>query len=174
MKLILELVSKNNENDIYNFEKENRKYFEDTLPSRGDEYYKLEVFQEIIKEIVEEQERDECYMYVIKNELGKMVGRVNFFSIRTDDIKKAELGYRIGKNEGGKGYATEAVRIALEKGFRTHKIEKVEAGTSPDNIASQRVLEKNGFVLIKIIEKDVEVNGKWIDSLMFEKMIDNK
>lgn len=169
MNIRLELVSENNANDIYNFEKENRDYFEETLPSRGDDYYKLEVFQEIIKEIVEEQNRDECYMYIIRNELNEMIGRVNFVSIRTDEVKMAELGYRVGKNENGRGYATEAVRLALEKCFIDHKIVKVEAGTAPDNIGSRRVLEKNGFVLVKKVKKDIEVNGKWIDSLIFEK-----
>lgn len=173
MNINLELVSENNANDIYNFEIENRTYFEETLPSRGDEYYKTEVFQNIIKEIIEEQNREECYIYIIRNELGKMIGRVNFFSIRTDIIKIVELGYRIAKNENGNGYATEAVRIALIKGFRDYKFEKVEAGTSPENIGSQKVLIKNGFILTKRIERDVNVNGKWVDSLIFEKMNDN-
>lgn len=173
MNIRLELVSENNANDIYNFEKENRDYFEDTLPSRGEDYYKIGVFQEIIKEIVEEQNRDECYMYIVRNDINKMIGRVNFVSIRTEEVKMAELGYRIGKNENGKGYATEAVRLALEKCFVDHKIVKIEAGTAPDNIGSQRVLEKNGFALVKRIEKDIEVNGKWIDSLIFEKRLAN-
>lgn len=170
MSISLELVSEYNANDIYNFEIENRTYFEETLPSRGDEYYKVEVFKEIIKEIIIEQNHGECYMYIIRNKLGKMVGRVNFFSIRNNEVKTVELGYRIGKNENGNGYATEAVRIALEKGFRDYKFEKVEAGTSLDNIGSQRVLEKNGFVITRKIEKHIEINGKWIDSLIFVKM----
>lgn len=170
MNISLELVSENNAKDIYNFEIKNREYFEETLPSRGDEYYKQEIFQKILKEIIEEQNRDECYMYIIRNELGEMVGRVNLFSIENNEIKTAELGYRIGKNENMKGYATKAVRIALEKGFRDYKFRKVEAGTSPDNIGSQRVLEKNGFVFTNRIENYIKVNGKWMDSLIYEKI----
>lgn len=60
--------------------------------------YKIEIFQKIMKEIIEEQDRAECYMYIIRNELGKMIEKVNFFSvskIRNNEIKMAELGYRI-------------------------------------------------------------------------------
>ncbi len=173
MNINLELVAESNFTDIYHFEKENRAYFEETLPFRGDDYYKPEVFQEIMKEIIAEQNRDECYMHIIRNEVRKMVGRVNFVNIRNDEVKSAELGYRIGKSENGKGYATEAVRIALEKGFGDYKFVKVEAGTSPDNIGSQRVLEKNGFVPTRRIEKDVNINGTWIDSLLYEKVHDD-
>ena len=171
MNIRLELISESDANDIYNFEKDNKDYFEETLPPRGEDYYKIKVFQEIIKEIVEEQNRDECYMYIIRNDLNKMIGRVNFVSIRTKEVKVAELGYRIGKNENGKGYATEAVRLALEKCLIEHKIVKVGAGTALDNIGSRRVLEKNGFVLVRKIERYIEVNGKWIDSLLFEKSL---
>ncbi|WP_019849182.1 GNAT family N-acetyltransferase [Desulfitobacterium sp. PCE1] len=171
MDISLELVSEKNAHEIYNFEIENRAYFEETIPSRGDEYYKTEIFHKIIKEIIEEQKHGQCYMHIIRNESGEMVGRVNFFSIRKDETRTAELGYRIGKNENGKGYATEAVRMALEKGFKYYKFRKIEAGTSPDNIGSQRVLEKNGFLMTKRIEKDMDVNGEWVDSLIFEKIM---
>lgn len=40
-------------------------------------------------------------MCIIRNEMGKMIGRVNFFSIITDKIKRAELGYRIAKMKMG-------------------------------------------------------------------------
>lgn len=169
MGIRIELVSENNAAEIYSFEINNREYFEETLPSRGEEYYIPQVFEKIIKEIIEEQNRNECYMHVIRNEEGKIVGRINFFSIRGEDNKTAELGYRIGKNEDRKGYATEAVRIAIDKGFKEYNFKKIEAGTALDNIGSQRVLEKNQFVLVNKNEKHVQLNDEWIDSLIYER-----
>ncbi|MBK1813237.1 GNAT family N-acetyltransferase [Clostridium sp. YIM B02505] len=168
MGISIELVSENNAAEIYSFEIDNREYFEEILPSRGEEYYRPEVFEKIIKEIIEEQNRNECYMHIIRNEAGKMVGRINFFSIRGENIKTAELGYRIGENDDRKGYATEAVEIAIDKGFKEYNFKKIEAGTASDNIGSQRVLEKNQFVLVKKIEKHVQLNDKWIDSFIYE------
>ena len=127
MKIMIELLNIQNAQDIYDFEIENRAYFEESLPSRGDEYYKLEVFNKIIRELIDEQNRGECFMYVIRDEVGKMVGRINFFSIRDGEVKSAELGYRIGKDDNDKGIATKAVRIALKVGFEEHKFVRVLA-----------------------------------------------
>ncbi len=44
------------------------------------------------------------------------------------------------------------------------------SGTAIDNIG---LLEKNGFGLTRRMEKNMEINGKWIDSLIYEKMNDN-
>ncbi len=61
MKIMIELLNIQNAQDIYDFEIENRAYFEESLPSRGDEYYKLEVFNKIIRELIDEQNRGECF-----------------------------------------------------------------------------------------------------------------
>ena len=45
----------------------------------------------------------------------------------------------------GNGYATEAVKLALKWAFDHPGIIAVEAETDPDNVASQKVLNKCGF-----------------------------
>ena len=77
----IELVSKMNANEILLFEIENRKYFEQMLPSRGEKYYKIDYFSKLINSIIEEQNQGLCYMYIIRNESNCMVGRVNIVSI---------------------------------------------------------------------------------------------
>ena len=56
-----------------------------------------------------------------------------------------EIGYGVLKEYEGQGYATEAVKALTEWAFSNEEIYFVEAETAPDNIASQRILEKNGF-----------------------------
>ena len=50
----------------------------------------------------------------------------------------------IDKKFQGKGYATEAVKLALAWAFRHTGVAAVEAETDPDNIASQKVMLNNG------------------------------
>ena len=57
-----------------------------------------------------------------------------------------EIGYSIAKNERGQGLATRAVALMLEEVAHRVPGQPVEAETDHDNRASQRVLEKNGFV----------------------------
>lgn len=57
-----------------------------------------------------------------------------------------EIGYGIQPEYAGKGYATEAVQAMTQWAFGQEDIVFVVAETAPDNKASQRVLEKCGFV----------------------------
>jgi len=167
MNIALEILDLNNAQDVYDFEVENRAYFEKNLASRGDAYYIYEEYSNIIKEILDEQSRKECYMYVISYEERKVVGRINFSSVIDDKIKSAELGYRIGQAYTGKGIATKAIQMALKLAAENHGLNKIIAGTSSDNIASQKALEKNGFIFAEKTKNYMKVNGKWIDNLSY-------
>ena len=48
----LELMSEENSIDVYSFEKENREYFERSLPPRPAHYFDSESFKEITKTYV--------------------------------------------------------------------------------------------------------------------------
>lgn len=50
----LELLSEENSLDVYSFEKENREYFERNLPPRPANYFDLEDFKEITRELLTE------------------------------------------------------------------------------------------------------------------------
>lgn len=169
--ILIEPVLKQNAKEIYKFEVENRAFFESTLPSRGDDYYVTSNFESIIDSICEEQKAEILYMNIIRNESNEMVGRINLFPIQIGTYNRAfELGYRIGEAHQGKGYASEAVKILTKLAFDTYGIDYIQALTSPNNIASQIILIKNGYVFIKRIPNDVEVNGVFEDSIVFERV----
>lgn len=163
----LELLSEENSIDVYAFEKENREYFERNLPPRPANYFDPEGFKEITRELLREQENHNIYMHIIRDVQGVMVGRINL-SVLENDQKTAELGYRIGENVTNLGYASEAVKLVLDKAFHTYGLNKIIAGTATDNLASQRVLLKNGFTFIRIIENDLQVNNEWVHTEIFE------
>src|SRR3990167_3876743 len=142
--ITIEPVTKQNANEIYKFEIENRAFFESTLPSRGDDYYAASNFESIIDSICEDQKSENLYMNIIRNESNEMVGRINLFPIQMEPYNRAfELGYRIGEAHQGKGYGSEAVKQLVKLAFDTYGIDYIQALTSPDNIASQIILIKN-------------------------------
>ena len=163
----LELLSEDNSIDIYSFEKENREYFERNLPPRPANYFDLEGFKEITRELLREQENHDVYMHLIRDAQGVMVGRINL-SVLGKDRKTAELGYRIGENVSNLGYASEAVKLVLEKAFTTYGLHRIIAGTATDNLASQRVLLKNGFTFSRGIENDLQIHNEWVHTAVFE------
>ena len=163
----LELMSEENSIDLYTFEKENREYFERNLPPRPVNYFDPEGFKEITRELLTEQENHYSYMHLIRDSQGVMVGRINL-SVLGSDRKTAELGYRIGENYANLGYASEAVKLVLDKAFHTYGLNRIIAGTATDNLASKRVLLKNGFTFIRIIENDLQINNEWVHTAVFE------
>ena len=62
------------------------------------------------------------------------------------------LGYAVVPWKQGRGYATRALGLILPEA-RTQGLPYVELTTDPDNIASQRVIEANGGVLIERFRK---------------------
>lgn len=59
-----------------------------------------------------------------------------------------EIGYHIAQKYTGNGYATEAVKVFLPVIMEMLQIDKIYGIVLEENIASHKVLEKNGFKLI--------------------------
>ena len=74
---------------------------------------------------------------------GELMGRCGLLYIR--DTRETEIDFLLGKAFWGKGYATEAARASLEYGFKALRLESVVGIVHPENLASQRVLEKLGM-----------------------------
>lgn len=166
----IELISRETATEILTFEKENRAFFETMVPSRGDEYYEPQQFTSIIEELIQEQVQGSCFMYLIRDESGQLVGRVNLFSVSRDEIHTAEIGYRIGEKHNGKGYATNAIKLLVSEAFATHGLQKLEAGTSPNNVGSQIALLKNGFRFVAKSSELIKVNEHFEESVLFERV----
>ena len=75
----------------------------------------------------------------------KSVGVIGACGIARLSIAGPELGYWIGSQFWGLGYATEAARAIIEHAFAELGHEFLFAGARVSNPASRRVLEKCGF-----------------------------
>jgi RimJ/RimL family protein N-acetyltransferase len=62
-----------------------------------------------------------------------------------DPTGQAMIGYSLRREYRGRGFTTRAARLVAGWAFRHAGIARLVAGTSPDNVASQRVLERAGF-----------------------------
>jgi len=69
---------------------------------------------------------------------------------------KVELGYSIDHIYQGRGYMTETVRALVNWAFAHPECREVKAFTQPGNIASRKVLVKNGFEEIQSIGGEIE------------------
>ena len=86
-------------------------------------------------------------------ETGRLVGRVGFHN--PDGWPAFELGWTIGRNWWGKGYASEAARRCLKYAFEDMNRDHVISLIDPENINSIGVADRIGEKL----EGEVEVGG---------------
>lgn len=82
---------------------------------------------------------------VVETATGTTVGDVTFYLAGHGHT--AEIGYTLHAWARGKGFATEAAAALIDHLVDDIGVHRLEASTHPDNVASNRVLERLGFVL---------------------------
>lgn len=123
------------------FELENRAYFARFISDRGDEYFSN--FTDDYNSLLAEQDAGTCIFHVLVAEEGAVLGRFNLYEIANG---QAELGYRVAQHVAGHGVSTAAVQRLCDLAAAEYGLHTLRAATSLDNVASQRVLIKAGFV----------------------------
>jgi [ribosomal protein S5]-alanine N-acetyltransferase len=96
-----------------------------------------------------------------------LVGGLTLSNVRRRAAQFVNLGYWMGREHAGKGLMTEAVGVIIPFVFDTLGLHRIHAAFLPDNAASRRVLEKNGFKEEGFAEKYLQIDGKWCDHVLF-------
>ena len=102
-------------------------------------------YSEMLDGALAHSDRWEWYaIWMVELRDGTHVGEFCFKGIGEDG--KVEIGYGVAEDWRGNGYATEAVSALVDWAMKRPGVLMVTAETEPSNVASQRVLEKAGFV----------------------------
>jgi ribosomal-protein-alanine N-acetyltransferase len=136
-------------------------------PVRPDDYYTEAGQREVIGAALEAYGRDAAYPCVIADR-GRILGRITLNILGRGAFPSASLGYWVAAAETGRGVATAAVAHLVRVAFGELELHRVEAGTLPDNVASQRVLERNGFVRYGLAPQYLKIAGRWQDHILFQ------
>jgi RimJ/RimL family protein N-acetyltransferase len=94
-------------------------------------------------------ERGYTLWAVIHKTTGAFMGHCGLYPLPTGEV---ELAYALGLVYWGQGYASEAARVCLDYGLTTCKLPAILALAVPQNLASQRVMEKAGMQRIGLTE----------------------
>lgn len=99
---------------------------------------------------------------------GAFIGTIGLMPLADVEERTFEIGYWIGKEFWGKGYATEAVRAFTAWSFHTFsEILRIEASVFEGNEGSARVLLKAGFQAEGVRRKAVWKRGQSLDKHYF-------
>lgn len=100
---------------------------------------------------------------------GDAVGSIGIFPQSDIHAKNAEIGYWLSEEYWGRGIMSKAIEQLADYGFRTFDITRVFARPFGTNKASQRALEKAGFILEARLEKALFKHGEFMDELIYAK-----
>jgi ribosomal-protein-alanine N-acetyltransferase len=139
----LQLVGPQHEDAVLAFERDNRAYFAKSISDRGEAFFEL--YPEQHRELMAEQEAGTNAFYVSVDEQGAVVGRFNLYDILDGT---ARVGYRVAERVAGRGVATSGLRTLCRIAREDLGLSTLTAEVSNENVASQRVLFKAGFVYV--------------------------
>lgn len=81
-------------------------------------------------------------------ELREQAGLIGWSGLQyLTETDETEIAYFLGKAFWGRGLATEGAREGLKHGFETLGLARIVALVHPENLASQRVIQKLGLSL---------------------------
>lgn len=96
---------------------------------------------------------------------AEIIGQVTLRHISRAN-ERAEVGFALGGDHHGRGYAREAVGAVLDFAFGPMALYRVEADVDPRNAASLRLLESLGFRREGLLRSRWFVGGERCDSVM--------
>jgi ribosomal-protein-alanine N-acetyltransferase len=145
----------------------NRQYLAPWEPIRPDGFFTTDGQRQVITDALLHYERDAIVPHVILLE-GGIVGRVTLTNIVRGAFQSCNVGYWVDCAHTGRGVGSAAVAEIVGVAFARLGLHRVEAGTLAHNIASQRVLEHNGFVRFGMAPAYLSIAGSWQDHVLYQ------
>jgi ribosomal-protein-alanine N-acetyltransferase len=125
-------------------------------------------FRRRLRRQQEEIARDESFAFLIfQDHSHLLLGGITIGGIRRGVAQAASLGYWMGAPHAGKGHMTRAVGVVAAFGFSTLRLHRLEAACIPENAASAKLLERNGFQREGFARAYLCINGAWRDHYLF-------
>lgn len=102
----------------------------------------------------------------------KLIGSVLLKKIDLEN-HRAEIGYMLHPDFWRKGIVHETLSAILDFGFFNLNFHSIEAVINPENIASEKILEKNGFVKEAHFKENFYFEGQFLDSAVYSLLKSN-
>jgi ribosomal-protein-alanine N-acetyltransferase len=111
---------------------------------------------------------DRAYSFLIfKTNDKTLLGGINIGNVRRGVSQSASLGYWIGEKHSRNGYMKEALKLLIPSLFVDLRLNRIEAATLEENIASKNLLKKIGFKKEGVLRKYLKINGNWRDHILY-------
>jgi ribosomal-protein-alanine N-acetyltransferase len=162
-RLILRPLTLNDEQEIFELRSDKR-VLQFLIISKCKNLDEAKQFIEMINDGINRSEW--IYWAITEKGNDKLIGTFCIWHISKEN-SRAEIGYALHPDHQGKSIMTEAMDVVLDYGFNIMQLHSIEANVDPGNIASIKLLEKNGFVKEAHFKENLFFNGKFLDTVIY-------
>jgi ribosomal-protein-alanine N-acetyltransferase len=147
--------------------------FRRSSPRQPDSYWTPEGQRERVETAVRRNEAGEALCLAIAR-ADAVLGLVILSTIVRGPFCNTSLGYWIDAAEEGRGITSAAVAATCTIAERDLGLHRIDASTTPDNKASQRVLTKNGFEQYGQARDYIYLDDAWQEALLFQRILHDR
>ena len=98
---------------------------------------------------------------------GRLAGQVTLDNIVRGAMRGGHLGYWIDRRVAGQGMASLAVALVCDHAFGAVGLHRVEADIRPENLPSQRLVERLAFRREGLLRRYLDIDGDWRDHVSY-------
>jgi [ribosomal protein S5]-alanine N-acetyltransferase len=160
---VIRLLTPDDAQELAALYRTNREFLAPFEPSRDESFFTVAVQRSRL-----ERSGDEDWWRWAILDGDAIAGMVALNDVLRGPLQMGTLGYWVDRARNGRGLASAAVAAVVEFAFGEAGLHRLEAGTLPDNVASQRVLTKNGFERFGYAKQLLRIDGVWRDHVLFE------
>ena len=98
---------------------------------------------------------------------GRLAGQVTIDNVVRGALRSGYLGYWVDRSVAGRGMASLAVALVCDHAFGPVGLHRVQADIRPENLPSQRLVERLGFRQEGLLRRYLDIDGDWRDHLSY-------
>lgn len=165
--MVFEELSAQHTQSLYQFEHDNRAWFETLISSRGEDFYAEGGVAQHIAKAMAEAGTGRSFAGLLLDS-SHVVARGNLKDFSADG-RSCFVGYRVASAYAGQGWATVCLAELLKIAETRFGVIECRARVLDNNPASAAVLQKNGFKPIAREDNYLEFNGQMLASTIFSR-----
>ncbi len=168
----LKTVDSNYSIEIMEYNKRNRDFHKFSMPLKKDDFFSIETTIEYLEIENNLMNLGQFFrFYVFQKNSDKIIGDISLIDIKYNFLSSCYLGIKIDIDFVGKGIGDEVLKAIIEFVTIELKLHSIRATILPNNFASKKLFENNGFQFDGIV-KDLffGVNG-WEDHFLYSLIL---
>jgi [ribosomal protein S5]-alanine N-acetyltransferase len=149
----------------------NREHLLPTQPNREPDFWTVTGQGQRVERASHDVAIGRMFPFLVR-ENGRLVAEIVLSDVARGAFCSANLGYSVDGKRLRLGIASWAVAAVVDIAFSDLGLHRLQAGTTVENVASQKVLERCEFARIGVAAQYLAIAGSWRDHVLWQRTND--